>query len=309
MQEADKIWFDGELVDWADAKVHVLAHAMHYGSGVFEGIRAYQTDTGTGVFRLRDHLERLRRSAEMYFMPIPFTTDELRQAVHDTIAANNLPSCYVRPLVFRGYGSMGVNPLNNPVNAIIAVWSWGAYLGEEALQTGIRAMVSSWRRIGPNTIPATAKASGQYLNSQLAKIEAIKHGYDEAILLNESGTVADGSGENVFIVHRGRVYTPPTQASCLPGITRDAVITIAGELGYETSERELTRSDLYFADEVFFTGTAAEVTPIASVDDHHVGVGPVTKAIQTTFFDVVHGRHARSRDYLEYPSSQRTPTP
>ena len=303
MQEAEKIWFDGELVDWAEAKVHVLAHALHYGSGVFEGIRAYETDRGTGVFRLTEHLERLHRSAELYYMPIPFGVAELAAAVHATIAANALPSCYIRPLAFRGYKEMGVNPLANPVHTIIAVWPWGAYLGDEALETGIRAMISSWRRIGPNTMPATAKASGQYLNSQLAKMEAVKHGFDEAILLNEAGNIADGSGENVFVVRKGRLTTPPTQASCLPGITRDAVIRIAAELGYEKIERDLTRADLYFADEVFLTGTAAEVTPVASIDDHHVGTGPITKAIQGRFFDVVHGRAPSSAEYLEFPAA------
>ena len=303
MVEGEKIWFDGELVPWGDAKVHVLSHVLHYGSGVFEGIRAYETPRGSGVFRLTEHLERLRRSAAMYFMEIPFTTGELAEAIHATIAANGLTSCYIRPLVFRGYGEMGVNPLNNPVSMIIAVWPWGAYLGEEALRTGIRAMISSWRRIGPNTIPAAAKASGQYLNSQLAKIEAVKHGYAEAILLNEAGTIADGSGENVFVVYKGRLLTPPTAASCLPGITRDAVIRIAAGLGLETAERDLTRSDLYFADEVFLTGTAAEVTPVASVDDHPIGAGPVTQRIQEAFFDVVHGRHVMSDDYLEYPTA------
>ncbi len=305
MQEADKIWMDGALVDWADAKVHVLTHALHYGSGVFEGIRAYETERGTGVFRLTDHLERMRRSAELYYMPIPYTTAELAEAVHRTIEVNGLPSCYVRPLVFRGYGEMGINPLNCPVHVVVAVWPWGAYLGEAALDAGVRAMVSSWRRIGPNTVPAAAKATGQYLNSQLAKLEALKHGFDEAILLNELGNVADGTGENVFVVHRGRLTTPPTQASCLPGITRASVIRIAEELGHEVVERDVTRTDLYFADEVFLTGTAAEVTPVASVDDHEIGPGPVTKAIQSLFFDVVHGRSPLSAEYLEFPAGDR----
>jgi len=243
MHEAEKIWFDGALVDWHEARVHVLTHALHYGSGVFEGIRAYETDRGTGVFRLTAHLERLRRSAEMYFMPLPYSTAELATAIHETVAANALPSCYVRPLVFRGYGEMGVNPLQSPVQVVIATWPWGAYLGEDALRDGIRAMVSSWRRIGPNTIPAAAKGTGQYLNSQLAKIEAVKHGYDEAILLNEAGFVADGSGENLFVVKDGRLLTPPTQASCLPGITREAVIEIAAGLGHSTEERDLTRAE------------------------------------------------------------------
>jgi branched-chain amino acid aminotransferase len=308
LHEADKIWLDGALVDWHEAKVHVLTHALHYGSGVFEGIRAYETDRGTGVFRLTAHLERLRRSAEMYFMPLRYTNAELAAAVHETVAANALPSCYVRPLVFRGYGEMGVNPLDSPVQVAIATWPWGAYLGEGALKDGVRAMVSSWRRIGPNTIPAAAKGTGQYLNSQLAKIEAVKHGYDEAILLNEAGFVADGTGENLFVVKDGALLTPPTQASCLSGITREAVIELAAGLGHETRERDLTRADLYFADEVFLTGTAAEVTPVRSVDDHEVGAGPVTAAIQAAFFDVVHGRSPRSAAFLEFPVADRAGT-
>lgn len=300
--ESEQIWFDGELIDYDKMEVHALSHALHYGSGVFEGIRAYETDRGPAVFHLQDHLRRLRRSAEQYYMEIPFSDEELRQAVHATIAANELPACYIRPLVFRGRGEMGVNPLNCPVRTMIAVWSWGAYLGEEALENGIRCMISSWRRIGPNMIPPTAKASGQYLNSQLAKIEALKHGYDEAILLNEHGTIADGSGENVFAVVHGQLVTPPLSASCLPGITRHAVMEMAESVGIATIERDLTRAELYFADEVFLTGTAAEVTPVASVDDHHIGTGPITKQIQSIFFDVVHGRHALSDGYLDYPS-------
>ena len=274
MHETEKIWMNGELVPWADAKVHVLSHAMHYGSGVFEGIRAYATDRGPAVFRLMDHLRRLERSGEVYFMQLPYSIEELRQATHDVIAANGLDTCYVRPLAFRGYGELGINPLNCPVDVIIAVWPWGAYLGEEALEHGVRVMTSSWRRIGPNTLPAAAKASGQYLNSQLAKMEAMHSGYDEAILLNEQGYLADGSGENVFVVRDGVLTTPPTTASCLPGITRDTVIRIARGMGYEVREVDVVRTDLYHADEVFFTGTAAEITPIRSIDDHEVGAGP-----------------------------------
>ncbi len=301
MEGAERIWFDGSLVEYDEMKVHVLTHALHYGSGVFEGIRAYPTDRGAGVFHLTDHLQRLRRSAAQYYMDVPYSLEELAAATHETIAANRLPSCYIRPLVFRGHGEMGVNPLNCPIHVMIAVWTWGAYLGEAALENGIRCMISSWRRIGPNMIPATAKASGQYLNSQLAKMEALKHGFDEAILLNEQGMIADGSGENVFAVQKGRLLTPPISASCLPGITRAAVMEMAAEMGIETIERDLTRAELYFADEVFLTGTAAEVTPVASLDDHHIGTGPITKQIQKTFFDVVHGRHPLSDTYLEFP--------
>jgi branched-chain amino acid aminotransferase len=299
--QSDKIWFDGKLIDYEDAKVHVLTHALHYGSGVFEGIRAYETDRGPAVFHLSDHVARLRRSAEQYYMEIPYSDAHIGEAIHETIKANNLPSCYIRPLVFRGAGEMGVNPLKCPVHTMIAVWKWGAYLGDEAIQNGIRCMISSWRRIGPNMIPATAKASGQYLNSQLAKMEALKHGYDEAILLNEAGLIADGSGENVFAVMNGKLYTPPISASCLPGITRHAVMEMAETIGIETVERELTRAELYFADEVFLTGTAAEVTPVASLDDHHIGKGPITQQIQDIFFATVHGKHELSKTYLEYP--------
>src|SRR6195952_2700117 len=296
MQETEKIWMNGELVDWADAKVHVLSHGLHYGSGVFEGIRAYETDRGTGVFRLGEQLARLQRSAQVYYMDLPYSIDELRRATHDTLAANEMGSCYIRPIAFRGYGELGINPLNCPVDVVIAVWPWGAYLGEEALQSGVRVTTSSWRRIGPNTVPAAAKASGQYLNSQLAKIEALKAGFDEAILLNEQGFLADGSGENVFVVRDGVLTTPPTTASCLPGITRDTVIRIARGMDFEVREVDVVRTDLYNADEVFFTGTAAEITPIHSVDDHVVGAGPVTKRIQTEFFAITSGRSELSPD-------------
>jgi len=307
MQETEKIWLDGELVDWAEARVHVLSHSMHYGSGVFEGIRAYATERGTAVFRLREHLQRLRRSAEVYFMEIPYSDEELRSAVHETLGVNGMDACYVRPLVWRGYGEMGINPLNCPVQVAIAVWPWGAYLGEDGLTNGVRVTMSSWRRIGQNTIPATAKATGQYLNSQLAKIEAVKHGYDEAILLNEQGFVADGSGENVFIVQDGVLATPPVTASCLPGITRDTVIRLAREMGHEVHERDVVRTELYAADEVFFTGTAAEVTPVRSVDDHEIGAGPITRAIQSEFHELVSGRARLSDEYLDYPT--RAPAP
>jgi branched-chain amino acid aminotransferase len=303
MQETEKIWMNGELVPWADAKVHVLSHAMHYGSGVFEGIRAYATDRGPAVFRLMDHLRRLERSSEVYFMQLPYGSEELRQATHDVIAANGLDACYVRPIAYRGYGELGINPLNCPIDVVIAVWPWGAYLGEEALEHGVRVMTSSWRRIGPNTLPATAKASGQYLNSQLAKMEAMHAGYDEAILLNEQGYLADGSGENVFMVNDSVLSTPPTTASCLPGITRDTVIRIARGMGYDVREADVVRSDLYHADEVFFTGTAAEITPIHSIDDHEIGAGPITKRIQSEFFAITSGRSPLSPEFLDYPAA------
>jgi branched-chain amino acid aminotransferase len=303
VNETEKIWMNGELVPWGDAKVHVLSHVLHYGSGVFEGIRAYKTDRGPAVFRLTDHLRRLERSGEIYFMDFPYSIEELRQATHEVIAANGLDTCYIRPLAYRGYGELGVNPLTCPVDVIIAVWPWGAYLGEEALEHGVRVMTSSWRRIGPNTLPAAAKASGQYLNSQLAKMEAMHGGYDEAILLNEQGFLADGSGENVFVVQDGVLSTPPTTSSCLPGITRDTVIRIARGMGYEVREVDVVRSSLYHADEVFFTGTAAEITPIRSVDDHEIGPGPITKRIQQEFFAITSGRSELSPEYLDYPSA------
>jgi branched-chain amino acid aminotransferase len=303
MHETEKIWMNGELVPWDSARVHVLSHAMHYGSGVFEGIRAYSTDRGPAVFRLMDHLRRLERSSEVYFMQLPYSAEELRQATHEVIAANGMEACYVRPLAYRGYAELGINPLTCPVEVIIAVWPWGAYLGEEALEHGVRVMTSSWRRIGPNTLPATAKASGQYLNSQLAKMEAMHSGYDEAILLNEAGYLADGSGENVFMIQDGVLSTPPTTASCLPGITRDTVIRLARGMGYEVREVDVVRSDLYHADEVFFTGTAAEITPIRSIDEHEVGAGPITKRIQKEFFAITSGRSELSPEYLDYPAA------
>jgi branched-chain amino acid aminotransferase len=303
MHETEKIWMNGELVPWGDAKVHVLSHVLHYGSGVFEGIRAYSTDRGPAVFRLMDHLRRLERSAGVYYMDLPYSIEELRQATHDLIGSNGLECCYIRPLAFRGYGELGINPLTCPVDVIIAVWPWGAYLGEEALEVGVRVMTSSWRRIGQNTLPAAAKASGQYLNSQLAKMEAMHSGYDEAILLNEGGYLADGSGENVFVVRDGVLTTPPTTASCLPGITRDTVIRLAKRMDFEVREVDVVRTDLYHADEVFFTGTAAEITPVRSIDDHEVGAGPVTKRIQKEFFAITSGRSELSPEFMDYPAA------
>ena len=302
IQSVDKIWMDGRLVDWQDAKVHVLSHALHYGSGVFEGIRAYDAKQGTAVFRLPDHIRRLFRSAHLYHMEIPYSDEELRQAVKETIRANGLSSCYIRPLVFRGYGEMGLNPLAAPVNVTIAVWPWGAYLGEEALEAGVRAKVSSWKRNDNNTLPPGAKATGQYINSSLAKMEAMKGGYDEAIMLNLEGHISDGSGENVFIVRDGVISTPPLSACCLEGYTRESVMTIARDLGYTVIERDLARMDLYTADEAFFTGTAAEVTPIREVDDREVGAsgrGPVTKELQETFFAAVGGEVEKYRSWLD----------
>lgn len=310
MREGEKIWMNGSLVDWADARVHVLSHALHYGSAVFEGIRSYATDEGPAVFRLDDHLARLERSAAVYHMPVPYPREELRAATHEVITANGLTGgCYIRPLVMRGYGVMGLFPLDAPVDVAIAAWEWGAYLGEEGLREGIRAKVSSWRRIGNNTIPATAKAGGQYLNSILAKIETAKSGYQEAILLNEQGYVADGSGENIFLVRAGRLVTPHVAASILEGITRDTVIRLAGDLGIPVDEREVTRSELYLADEVFCTGTAAEICPIREIDDHDVGPpGPVTRRLQELFFRITEGREPRYAAWLDL-AGRPAPTP
>ena len=305
MQEADKIWMNGELVDWPDARVHVLSHGLHYGTTVFEGIRAYDAEEGTAVFRLDDHLARLERSAAMYHMPIPYTRDELRRAVHAVVAVNDLGGCYIRPIVMRGYGTMGLFPLEAPVDVAVAAWQWGAYLGEESLKTGIRAKISSWRRIGSSTIPATAKAGGQYLNSILAKIETHKAGYQEAILLNDAGFVADGSGENIFLVSNGVLLTPPLQASILEGITRDTIMTLARDEGIPVQEREIARGELYTADEVFITGTAAEVCPVNEVDDHPVGPpGPITTRLQERFFAAVGGRDPLSAQWLEYVGAE-----
>jgi branched-chain amino acid aminotransferase len=306
MQETEKIWFNGELVDWADAKVHVGAHGLHYGSGVFEGIRCYETADGPAVFRLTDHLKRLENSAKLLHMHLPYSTEDLRQACHELVATNALAECYLRPIAFYGYGELGVHPGTNPIDVAIMSWPWGAYLGEEALERGVRAKVSSWKRIGPNTIPHVAKATGIYLNSMLAVIEATRAGYEEAILLTDDGYVADGSGENIFLVKDEILSTPDLSASILPGITRQTVMEIAQALGYAVHERQVIRSDLYTADELFMCGTAAEVTPVRSVDDHEIGApGPVTKGIQSVFFDVVRGRDERWSRWVEY--REKTP--
>jgi branched-chain amino acid aminotransferase len=303
IQPVEKIWMDGKLVDWEDATVHVLTHALHYGSGAFEGLRSYETDRGPAIFRLHDHIRRLYRSAGFYHMEVPFTQDELVEAAKDTVRANGLTACYIRPLVYRGYGEMGLNPLAAPIRVTIAVWPWGLYLGSDAVEKGVRAKISSWKRLDHNILPPGAKATGQYLNSSLAKVEALKGGYDEAIMLNMAGYVTDGSGENVFIVKDGVLHTPPFQAGCLDGITRDSIMTLARDAGYEVVERNLSRLDLYVADEAFFTGTAAEVAPIREIDDRPVGYngrGPVTKELQEMFFDTVHGKIETYRGWLTF---------
>jgi branched-chain amino acid aminotransferase len=302
VEPSDLIWMNGEFLAWEDAKVHVLTHGLHYGTGVFEGIRAYDTEAGPAIFRHRDHLDRLFKSAELYYMPIPYALEELRSVTHELIGRNDLRSCYIRPLVFRGYGQMGLYPLDAPVDVAIAVWSWGAYLGEEGKRTGIRAKVSSWRRISPESLIPHSKASGQYLNSVLAKIESHKAGYEEAILLDDQGRVCEGSGENVFIVREGKIVTPPQTAGILDGINRKSVMRIARDLGHEVVERDIARAELYLADEVFVTGTAAEMCAVREIDDHAIGEGrpgPVTLEVQAVFEDALHGRAERYQDWLD----------
>ncbi|MGH9263932.1 MAG: branched-chain amino acid transaminase, partial [Acidimicrobiales bacterium] len=259
LQKVDKIWMDGEFVDWDDAKVHILTHTLHYGSGVFEGIRAYATSRGPAVFRLADHVNRLFNSAKVYLIDIPYTPDELVEAIRETVRVNDLESCYIRPLVYLGYGEMGLNPLPCPVNVSIAVWPWGTYLGDEGLKHGVRMKISTWQRHDPNAVPVAAKGVGMYVNSSMAKVEALKAGYDEAILLSPQGYVSECTGENLFIVKNGRLLTPPVAAGALEGITQHSVVTIARDLGYQVAEANLLRTDLYLAEEAFLTGTAAEV--------------------------------------------------
>jgi branched-chain amino acid aminotransferase len=301
LQKVDKIWMDGQLVDWDDAKIHVLTHSLHYGCGVFEGVRAYNTAQGPAVFRLREHIDRLFNSAKIFFIDIPYTREELVEATKETVRSSGLDACYIRPLVYLGYGEMGLNPLPCPVNVSIAVWPWGAYLGDEGLQHGVRMMISSWQRHDPNAMPPAAKGTGMYINSSMAKIEAIKAGYDEAILLSPQGYVSECTGENIFVVKNGRIITPPTSAGALEGITQDSVMTIAKDLGIEATTGNILRSDLYTADEAFLSGTAAEVVPIRSVDDREIGEpGPITRQIQETYFSAVRGEIDRYKDWNEH---------
>jgi branched-chain amino acid aminotransferase len=301
IQATEKIWMDGEYVDWDEARVHILTPSIHYGWGVFEGIRAYETPGGgSAVFRLTDHMERLFRSAKIYHMEPPVSLEGAIKVTKDLVAMNGIPTCYIRPIVYLGYGEIGLNPLTSPVRMAIASWPWGAYLGEESFETGVRAKISSWRRLDPNIIPPAAKATGQYLNSSLAKAEAVKAGYDEGILLNPNGYVTDGSGENVFLVRDGVLCTPPLAAGCLAGITRASILQIAQDEGIRVREGDLVRTDLYLADEAFFTGTAAEVVPIREVDDRVLGdPGPITRRLQEVFTAATRGRDERYRDWLE----------
>jgi branched-chain amino acid aminotransferase len=306
VDKSEWIWMNGEFVAWDDAKVHVLSHGLHYGTGVFEGIRCYETDRGPAIFRHHEHLDRLARSAEMYYLPLPFSVAEIRSATHELIRRCGLQSCYIRPLAFRGYGEMGLYAKNAPVEMMVAVWPWGAYLGEEGKRNGVRAKVSSWRRISPSGLIPQAKASGQYLNSILAKTESANAGYEEAILLDEAGHVCEGSGENIYIVRDGEILTPPQTASILDGICRRSIIQIGRDLGYTVTEREIARAELYLADEVFLSGTAAEVVPVREIDDHALGEpGEVTRVVQAKFDDALHGRaqeYAEWLDLVEQPS-------
>jgi branched-chain amino acid aminotransferase len=297
---ADLIWMNGEFVAWEDAKVHVLTHALHYGTGVFEGERCYETDRGPAIFRHKEHLERLERSAKLYYMDIPYSAEQLREATHELIVRNNLRECYIRPIVYRGAGPMGLFPLDNAVEVSIAVWEWGAYLGEEGKRNGVRARVSSWRRISSDSLIPMSKASGQYLNSVLAKIEASKSGYEEAILLDDKGYVCEGTGENIYVVRDGVIATPAVTNAILWGINRMSIVEIAKDLGYEVVERAITRAELILADEVFLSGTAAELTPVRSIDDIEIGQpGPITRQIQQVFEDALHGRSERYAHWLD----------
>jgi branched-chain amino acid aminotransferase len=297
---ADLIWLNGEFVAWEDAKVHVLTHSMHYGTSVFEGIRAYETPQGSAIFRHQDHLDRLEKSSKLYYMELPYSQEQLREVTHELIARNGFKSCYIRPLVWRGYGPMGLNPLDNPVEAMVAVWEWGAYLGEEGKRNGVRARTSSYRRISSESLIPHSKASGQYLNSVLAKIESVKAGYEEAILLDDKGYVCEGTGENVFVIKDGVIHTPGQADAILDGINRKSCIQIARDLGYEVIERNIARAELALADEVFLTGTAAELTPMREIDDIEIGPpGPITREIQGVFEDALCGRDARYADWLD----------
>lgn len=303
LPECDKIWFNGELVDWHDAKIHVLSHVVHYGSSVFEGIRCYKTEKGSAVFRLDEHVSRLFDSAKIYRMEIPYTQEEVTQAILETIRVNKLEACYIRPVVFRGYETLGVDPMGCPVDAVIAVWEWGEYLGEAALKNGVSVCTSSWNRMAPNTLPFLAKAGGNYLNSQLVRIEANLNGYDEGIVLGTDGLVSEGSGENIFAIKNGSIVTPESHYGILPGITRHTAITLMRDLGMKVEQRGIPREFLYIADEVFFTGTAAEITPIRAIDKIKIGPGergPITAQIQDAFFKVIRAEVEDKHGWLTF---------
>jgi branched-chain amino acid aminotransferase len=303
LEPTDKIWMDGQLVPWDEAKIHVLTHTLHYGCGVFEGIRAYATKQGPAVFRLTDHIVRLFNSARIFMIDIPFTPEQIIEATKETVRVNNIEACYIRPIVYLGYGEMGLNPLPCPVNVSIAVWPWGTYLGDEGVTKGVRMKISSWQRHDPNAMPPAAKGTGMYINSSMAKVEALKAGYDEAIMLSPQGYVSECTGENIFVVKSGRIITPPVSAGALEGITQSSVFTIARDEGIEVEVGNILRSDLYTADEAFLSGTAAEIVPIRSVDDRVVGAGepgPITKRIQEVYFSAVRGEIDRYKDWNEH---------
>lgn len=302
-KEDGLVWMNGRLVPWKEATIHVASHVVHYGSSVFEGIRAYDTPRGTAIFRLEAHLQRMFDSCKIYRMEIPYTFQEMREAIIETVKANQLKACYIRPIVWRGYGSLGVNPFPNPVECAILVWEWGSYLGREALEEGVDVKVSTWQRMAPNSFPALAKTGANYMNSQLIKMEAVLEGYVEGIALNIRGHVSEGSGENIFLVIKEKLYTPPLSSSVLPGITRDTVMTIARELGIEVLEDTIPREMLYIADEIFFTGTAAEITPIKSIDKIPIGQGkrgPITTKIQQRFYAYINGQEEDRHQWLTY---------
>jgi branched-chain amino acid aminotransferase len=295
------VWMNGRLIPWKDATIHVASHVVHYGSSIFEGLRAYKTAKGPALFRLRDHTRRLYNSCKIYRIEVPYSQDEFNRAIIETVKANRLTSCYVRPIVYRGYHSLGVNPFDNPVDCAVLVWEWGTYLGPEAMEKGVDVRVSSWWRMAPNTFPALAKSGANYMNSQLIKMEAVLDGYDEGIALNIRGHISEGSGENLFLVKDGTVVTPPLSSSVLPGITRDSVMTLFKEMGIPCVEDTIPRELLYIADEVFFTGSAAEITPIRSIDKILVGDGkrgPVTEKVQKAFFDIIEGRREDAYHWL-----------
>ncbi len=303
LPEAEYIWFNGKLVPWRDAKIHVLSHVVHYGSSFFEGMRCYETNQGPALFRLREHTDRLFDSCKIYRVEIPYTTEQINEAILETIRSNNLSACYVRPVVYRGYGLLSVEPSGCPVEVAIGAWNWGAYLGDDVMENGVDVCISSWTRPAPNTHPTLSKAGGNYLNSQLIRMEAIENGYSEGIALNTDGLISEGSGENIFVVKEGRVITNSLAASVLGGITRNSVMTLAQDAGFEVVEQDIPREMLYIADEVFFVGSAVEVTPVRSIDRISVGNGsrgPVTKEIQDRFFAITTGEAEDPRGWLTY---------
>lgn len=311
LEKVDKIWMNGEFVDWDDARIHILSHVVHYGSSVFEGLRCYKNARGSAIFRLQDHTKRLFNSAKIYRMEVPYTPEEINAATIELISLNNLEECYIRPVIYRGYGSMGVNPAGCPVDVAIAVWNWGKYLGPEALENGVDVCVSSWNRMAPNTFPALAKTAANYMNSQLIKMEAIANGYVEGIALDTAGYISEGSGENVFLVHNGVLSTPPVASSVLSGITRDTVMRLAEQMGIKVLEERLPREALYIADEVFLSGSAAEITPIASVDRIPIGNGrrgPITKRLQERYFAIIGGEAPDNYGWLT-PVTIKRPQP